>query len=75
MARRFRWTRKSYERAHHLARLVNRMQYLPDEPPALVQRYFDLWAEHERKCDYARDPLTESLDYRLSRFKGDDIPF
>ena len=69
--RRFRWTRKNYRQAHHLARLMSRFRDLPDEPPPLVQRYFDLW---EGRRD-TTDPLSRVLSYRLMVFKGDDIPF
>ena len=68
---RFRWTRAQYRRADHLARFFARfMYYLPDEKPALLERYFDLWERHPQKLD----PLTEPLRWRLSRFT-DDIPF
>lgn len=67
---RFRWTRKAYRRAHHLARLLALFYDLPARPE-LVQRYLDLWERHPA----AEDPLAVPLDRRLASFKGDDIPF
>jgi hypothetical protein len=69
--RRFRWTRKSYRRAHHLARLLVNIPSVFNAPP-LVQRYHELWQRHPSYDD----PLKEgNLRWRLAMFKGDDIPF
>lgn len=71
MSGRFRWTRARYRRADHLARLLSRMQHDLHAPPELVERYFRLWSRYRPEAD----PLAEPLWLRLSRFKGDDIPF
>lgn len=41
---RWRWTRKRYERARRLSRLMNAMrgQYRQGKPPAIVERYLAL---------------------------------
>lgn len=69
--KRFRWTRKKYREADHLARFFARFfHYLPHEKPALLERYFELWERHPQ----GKDPLTEPLDWR--RWKvSDEIPF
>jgi hypothetical protein len=71
--KRFRWTRAKYRHAAHLARFFARfIYYLPDEKPALLERYFDLW---ERRPQL-EDPLLTPLWIRRDRFKSDDgIPF
>jgi len=73
MPRRFRWTRSAYEHAHQLARLLSSLRDLPDEPPAILRHYWDLWALHRPE----RDPLSVPLWRRLAKFKCDDdgIPF
>ena len=72
MRHRFRWTRKSYKHAHQLARLLSRHMDLPDHPPGIVRRYWDLW---ERQPTIP-DPLSIPLQRRLELFRGDsDIPF
>ena len=69
---RWRWTRKTYRHAHSLSRLLSRYMYLPDHPPAIVRRYWDLWDRHR----HGDDPLLVPLGVRLARFGGDDdIPF
>lgn len=69
--RRFRWTRKAYQHAAWLARFTGRHLYeLPERPPPLLQRYFDLWGRHPQKDD----PLLEPLSRRYARF-DDSIPF
>jgi hypothetical protein len=72
MAKRFRWTRKTYRQAHHLSRLLNRFEF-PDDQPAIVAKYFELWNRYWQ--DHGRDPLNEPIFLRLERFKGDEIPF
>lgn len=70
---RFRWTRARYRKAASLARYFARHVYeLPSDPPALVQRYFELWERHPRRDD----PLLTPFRYRAC-FAGltDDIPF
>lgn len=70
--RRFRWSRKTYRHADHLARLLARYMDLPDHPPAILRRYWALWERH-RQSD---DPLLVPLGCRLATFKDDDeIPF
>lgn len=70
--KRFRWSRKTYHRAHQLSRLLARYMDLPDHPPAIVRRYWELWERHPT----VRDPLETPLRLRLELFKDDDaIPF
>lgn len=72
MRRRFRWTRKTYKHAHQLARLLSRYLDLPDHPPAIVRRYWELWEHHPEKDD----PLLIPLAQRLALHQGDpDVPF
>ncbi len=70
MARkRFRWTRKTYKHADHLARFYSRHPYeLPDNPPRALRRYRELWERHPQRDD----PLLVPLQWR---HPGDDIPF
>lgn len=68
MARRFRWTRSKYRKAHHLSRLLGRLDYYADKP-ALVERLHELWEKHPQR----EDPLLQPLRYRLR--VDDDIPF
>lgn len=73
MARdRFRWTRERYYRAHHLNRLLNRFQCLP-EMPRLLERYYALRALHPQHDD----PLKRLVCFRLDdkRRLDDGIPF
>lgn len=70
--RRFRWNRKTYRQAHHLARLLARY-IMPDQPPAILRRYWELWERQRQRSE--ADPLEDPLYLRLARFKGDDIPF
>ena len=67
----FRWTRERFYKAQHLNRLLCQ---LPVNAPPLVDRYHKLMNEHYDTC-CRRDPLLEHLEYRLERFKGDEIPF
>ncbi|MBX3610354.1 MAG: hypothetical protein KF871_10715 [Hydrogenophaga sp.] len=68
MSRRFRWTRERYYRAHHLSRLLLRLNGYSYEPPSLVQRLMDLYALHPSNGD----PLTVPIGWRYDRC---DIPF
>lgn len=68
MATRFRWTRRKYMHAHHLARLLSRLDFPLSLAPAIVQRYWALWERHPA----LGDPLMQPPAYRYSR---DDIPF
>ena len=53
MARkRFRWTRRRYEKARELARFMGRhMIELPDQMPDLLRRYLDLWERYPQRDD------------------------
>ena len=66
----FRWNRKKYRRAAHLARFFTRVIELPADPPQLLRRYFELWEDHPQKGD----PLLTPMRYR-DHYLGDDIPF
>lgn len=66
--KRFRWTRRKYRHAQHLARLLNRWNVMPDSMPDIVRRYFDLWEEYRE----TGDPLMTPLRFRYDR---EDIPF
>lgn len=70
MARkRFRWTRRKYRAASTLARFMGRhLCELPGNPPALLQRYMELWDRHPQR----EDPLTRP---HWQRYPGDSIPF
>lgn len=69
--RRTYWTRARYRKASSLSRYFARWVYeLPSEPPALLQRFFELWEQHPQKPD----PLRQSMRYR-PRYNRDDIPF
>lgn len=65
--RRFRWTRRKYRHANHLARLLSRFESLPLTAPDIVQRYWALW---ERYPSFG-DPLRRPLAWR----HDPDIPF
>ncbi len=73
MARkRFKWTRKVYKHADWLARFCGRHIYeLPERPPPLLQRYFDLWERHRQNDD----PLLVPLRQRPGYADYDEIPF
>jgi hypothetical protein len=66
--KRFKWTRERYYRAHHLSRLLMRLNGYGYAPPPLVQRLIDLYALHPEK----HDPLTTPIEWRYDRC---DIPF
>jgi hypothetical protein len=66
---RFRWTRRKYQHARQIARLLSRFDELPLTVPAVVQRYWELW---ERYPQY-QDPLLAPL--RCRRRYDPDIPF
>jgi hypothetical protein len=73
MARkRFRWTRKAYKHADWMARFYGRHIYeLPERPPPLLQRYFDLWERHRQNDD----PLLVPVRQRPGYADDDGIPF
>lgn len=66
--KRFRWTRKKYRHAQQLSRLLPRFYVLPDDAPAIVQRYWELIEEHGLDLD---DPLLIPLRLRYDP----EIPF
>jgi hypothetical protein len=66
--RRFRWTRESYRHAKQLARLLNRYLDLPDHPPAIVRRYWELWERYPERGDPLLIPLSQ-------RRQDSEIPF
>lgn len=69
--KRFKWTREKYRRAASLHRFLVRhlsSDRFPNDPPVLVQRYFDLWDRCARNPDPLLKPLSERLPDR-------DIPF
>lgn len=70
MAKRFRWTRKTYLHAHHLARVMD----IYRDGPEILRRYRELWAGRD---DWRQDPLTVPLRTRLQARKDfdDEIPF
>ncbi len=86
--KRWRWTRKRYERARRLSRLMNAMrgQYRQGKPPAIVERYLALMQPVADQCD-RMDPdaggYYSHLSWRLQLFKrkkhgideDDDMPF
>lgn len=69
MARKFRWTRALYRRAHREARRYDGVGYLYHGEPALVRRYRELWDQHPQGVD----PLLTPLQWR--RPPDDGIPF
>ena len=69
--KRFRWTRKTYKQADWMARFYGRHIYeLPERPPLLLQRYWDLWDRHRQN----NDPLLVPVHQRMAN-ANDDIPF
>lgn len=64
---RFRWTRAKYRKAHHLNRLLGKLDYYGQKPP-LVERFHELWDRHPQ----GSDPLLAPIHWRYDR---DDIPF
>lgn len=72
MARkRFKWTRSKYRHAAWLSRFLVRQlctERFPDQPPPLLQRYFDLWDRHSQRADPLLTPMRE-------RYGDRDIPF
>ena len=69
MARKFRWTRAIYRRAHREARVYDGYGFMYHGEPALVRRWRDLWDRHPQHDD----PLTLP---RWRRYPPDDgIPF
>jgi len=73
MARkRFKWTRKLYKQADWMARFYGRHIYeLPERPPMLLQRYWDLWERHRQNDD----PLLVPVRQRPGYADYDEIPF
>lgn len=73
--KRFRWTRASYRKAHHLSRLLIQLCDL-NSPPPLVERFHKLWADWDQKHGW-RDPLEIPLSRRLAERRNDEdgIPF
>ncbi len=74
--KRWKWTRKRYERARRLSRLMGALSNLPDQPPRIVQEYWDLM----HPIDQAHDPMSfgwwyRDLRSRLAMHKDDGIPF
>lgn len=65
--KRFRWTRTKYRRAQHLARLLARFENMPSDAPAIVERYWGLWAQYH---SYG-DPLLRPISWRYDP----EIPF
>lgn len=72
MARkRFRWTRRRYEKARELARFMDRhLCELPDQMPDLLRRYVELWERHPQNDDPLLIPML-----RRPAYCRDDIPF
>jgi len=68
MKERFRWTRERYYRAHHLNRLLVRLNDYGYSAPPLVERLHDLYYRHPSHGD----PLTIPIGWRYDRC---DIPF
>lgn len=65
--KRFRWTRRKYQHARRLARMLHRFYVLPDDMPPIVQEYMDLWEEHPQY----EDPLLTPIGWRYDP----EIPF
>lgn len=85
--KRWKWTRKRYERARRLSRVMNalRGQYRQGRPPRIVERYMDLMQPVADQCD-RMDPSAGGyychLSWRLQWFKrkkhgldDDEMPF
>lgn len=68
MARKFRWTRALYRRAHREARRYDGIGYLYHGEPPLVRRYRELWDKYPQRDD----PL---LLPPWRRYPLDDEPF
>ncbi len=73
--KRWKWTRKRYDHARRLSRLTGALADLPDQPPRIVQAYWDLM----RPLDSAYDPMSFGWWYRDIRsrlaMRKDGIPF
>jgi hypothetical protein len=72
MSRRFRWTRERYMKAHHLNRLMQRFNHIPDKP-RLVERFHDLIDSTPGMN--GTDPLTLPMRIRHWDRFNDSIPF
>jgi hypothetical protein len=86
--KRWKWTRKRYERARRLFRIMNAMRgyYRQGKPPAIVERYLKLMEPVKDQCDHM-DPndggYYRHLGWRLQWFKrkkhgleeDDEMPF
>lgn len=57
MARKFRWTRALYRRAHREARVYDGYGFMYHGEPALVRRYQALWDKHPQRDDPLLTPL------------------
>ena len=69
MARKFRWTRALYRRAHREARVYAGFGFMYYGEPALVRRWRELWDQYPQHDD----PLTRP---HWQRYQPDDgIPF
>lgn len=58
--KRFHWTRKRYQRAAHLSRLLPNFfgeQCGQSEKPELVRRYHELWQRYPERGDPLRTPI------------------
>lgn len=77
--KRFRWTRASYRKAHHLSRLMPYIMQSPDEAPPLVVQYWKLWGAWDLRHGggWIIDPLTLSVQTRLQdkRNEAAGLPF
>ena len=69
MARKFRWTRALYRRAHREARVYDGYGFMYYGESALVRRWRELWDQHPQGVD----PLLTPLQWR--RPPDDGIPF
>lgn len=69
MARKFRWTRALYRRAHREARVYDGYGFMYHGEPALVRRWRELWDRHPQGVD----PLLTPLQWRHP--PDDGIPF
>ena len=73
MKQHFIWTREVYQDAARLGRFFTHYAgELPPQPPALLQRYFDLWERHPQRPDPLLTPMMERPHYAYAL---DGIPF
>ncbi len=64
MRSRFKWNRKTYKMASHLARLINRFDHLPSQQPEILRRYFELWDRHPQREDFLLTPVKQRLGWK-----------